>query len=310
MKKVLVILGVTASGKTDLALNLAKKFNGELISCDSRQVYKGLDIGSGKLPGKETKVKKKKYYWEMDGVKTWMYDIVSPKSEYSAGDYGTDALVVMEGILEKNKLPIIVGGSGLYLRSVLEELDFPAPNKDLRESLNKLTLKELQDKIKKLSLKSWEGLNDSDQKNPRRLVRKIEVLQTPRSPLSKKADLDVLKIGLASSRKVINERIDKRLEKRIEMGLIDEGKRLKKEGLAFKRMRELGLEYRALANLLEGKVNRIQFKKNLEIKIHQYAKRQMVWFKKEKKITWFDIEEKNYVSSVERLIKEWYDPRQ
>src|SRR3989338_8125799 len=122
MKKLLVILGPTATGKTDLAINLAKKFNGELIACDSRQVYKGLDIGTGKYPAQYKKLKKGEGFWEIDGIKIWMYDKVFLNIQYTVFDYVKDAEIVIKDILDRGKLPIVVGGTGLYLRALSEEL--------------------------------------------------------------------------------------------------------------------------------------------------------------------------------------------
>src|SRR3989338_8195331 len=126
MAKIIVIFGSTSTGKTDLALNLAKKFNGELVSCDSRQVYKKLDIGTGKLPGKQVNTEKGNGFWWLDGVKVWMYDVVNFRQQYTVYDYVKDADQVIENILSREKLPIIVGGTGLYLKALLEGL----PNLD------------------------------------------------------------------------------------------------------------------------------------------------------------------------------------
>lgn len=174
MKKLLVILGPTATGKTDLALNLAKKFNGELMSCDSRQVYKGLDIGTGKLPGKEVSSrgrwasgpKRGEGFWEMGGIKVWMYDVAGPKTHYTVYDYNKRARKVIEDIIKRDKLPIIVGGTGLYLRALLEglpNLKIPTDNK-LRGKLEKLSLDELQKRLKSLSPAAFQKLTDSDKK--------------------------------------------------------------------------------------------------------------------------------------------------
>ena len=152
-RQLLVILGPTATGKTDLALLLVKKFNGELVSCDSRQVYKGLDIGTGKYPGAK--------------VKVWMYDVADPKRQYSVADYVKDANKVINQILAKKKLPIIVGGTGLYLKALLQgfpHLAIPVDRK-LRVKLQKLSLEKLQNKLKNLSPQKWEKMNYSDRQN-------------------------------------------------------------------------------------------------------------------------------------------------
>lgn len=314
MKKVLVILGPTATGKTDLGLELAKKFNGELVAADSRQVYKGLDIGTGKMPGEDLGFKKQDSRWEINGVNVWMYDVADPNIRFTVKDYVEQAEKIIEDILKRGKLPIIAGGSGLYLKALLEglpNLQIPADEK-LRGELQKLSLEELQEKLQAVSPIRWKKLTDSDKKNPRRLLRSIELVymnpyvrKTQHSKL-KTQNYQILKIGLTAPRQVLNERIDLRLISRINQGLIKEGEDLHKHGLSIKRMRELGLEYGVLAEFLEGKITREQFIQNLKIKIYQYAKRQMTWFKKEKDIKWFDITYQDWASKVEKLITSWY----
>lgn len=314
MKHILVILGPTATGKTDLALDLAKKFNGEIVSCDSRQVYKGLDIGTGKMPGGEAEVKKGSGFWEINGICVWMYDVADPKLQFTVKDYVDQAAEIIEDISNRGKLPVIVGGTGLYLKALLEglpNLDIPVDFK-LREELEKLSLEELQEKLKSLSPAKWEGLNDSDKKNPRRLLRSIELIMM--NPYSNKFQIsnlktqnyNILKIGLIAPRQVLNQRIDLRLASRIEQGLIEEAIILQGKGLSLERMRQLGLEYGVLADLLDGRINREQLIMTLSTKIHQYAKRQMTWFKKEKDINWFDISQKGWEQKMEKMFAVWY----
>lgn len=319
MKKVLVILGPTATGKTDISLNLARRFNGELVSCDSRQVYTGLDIGSGKMPGKknrneEFRIKKGEGFWEIDGIKVWMYDVADPGIRYTVADYVEQANKIIEDILQREKLPIIVGGTGLYLKALLEglsNLNIPMDLK-LRKEFEGLNLQELQKKLLTLSPAKWDSLNNSEKNNPRRLLRSIELIYM--NPYKRTIDkrqginnkYDVLKIGLIVPRKVLNKRIDSRLISRIDQGLIEEGKKLICQGLSFERMRELGLEYGLLADLLEGKMTKDQFVEVLKIKIHQFAKRQMTWFRKEKDITWFDISVVGVYDQVEKTVSTWY----
>lgn len=327
MRKVLVILGPTATGKTDIALSLAKKYNGELVACDSRQVYKGLDIGTGKEPGKSImnyvlKVNKGKGFWEINGmskapagaVKIWMYDVAYPNIRFTVKDYVELAEKVVEDILERGKLPIIVGGTGLYLKGLLygfPNLNIPV-DESLRGELEKLSLKSLQEKLIALSPTRFQELSDSDKKNPRRLLRSIElILMNPYGHTTKNLQLktknwDVLKIGLTAPRPVLYERIDLRLISRIDEGLIEEAARLQKEGLALVRMKELGLEYGALADLLAGNISREEFIETLKTKIHRYAKRQATWFKKENGVNWFDITDKKWQGQVEKTVDSWY----
>ena len=314
MKKLLVLLGSTSSGKTDAAIYLAKKFNGELISADSRQVYKNLDIGTGKLPSINSKVsvEKGEGYWVLDGVKVWLYDLLYPDKRYDVSQFVTEARDKIEEVNFNNKLPIIVGGTGFYIRSLIDGFSnslIPL-DQNLRKTLEKLSLIELQTKLQNISSKAWNQLNNSDKNNPRRLVRKIELL-TLKPKLSKKGfpgltDFEILKIGLFAKREKLNQRIDKRVDSRIEQGLIEEGKRLYIEGLSLGRMRELGLEYGVLADFLENKLDEKQFSKKLKIKIRQFTKRQMTYFKKEKDVIWIDVAKHNFMENLEKRVVGWY----
>ncbi len=312
-KKILVILGATSTGKTDLGIYLAKKYNGELIACDSRQVYIGLDIGTGKLPTQISRMKKNKKHWEINGVKIWMYDIADPKFQYTLFDYVKDANKVIADVLSKNKLPIIVGGTGLYLRGLLEgfpNLSIPV-NLSLRKKLEEFSLRKLQEKLKKLSSKRWNSLNDSDRKNKRRLLRSIEIItMNPYVRKNQKLNLktnDILKIGLTAPVSILRERSRMRLIDRFNQGMLEETKSLMERGIInIKRMKELGLEYAMMAQYFQGKMNMEELTEVLSIKIGQYAKRQLTWFKKEKNVNWFDITDQNCLSKVERLINVWY----
>lgn len=331
-KKVLVILGPTATGKTDLALYLATKFNGELVSCDSRQVYQSLDIGTGKLSGSgKWEVGRGIKKWEVGGVKIWMYDVVSPKKQYTVADYVKDASKVIGEIRQRGELPIVVGGTGLYLKALLSGLSNLAipVDKKLRRELNKLSVSKLQKKLQEVSCAKWNSMNYSDRQNPRRLVRAIELAMSnhggdPSSPsgaLSLPQDdklrlgiirslSNVLKIGLTAKRDVLYKRTDLQVVKRISQGMVEEGKKLHKNALTFKRMKQLGLEYGVLADYLSGKIREIKgdqgLIKTMQNKIHGYVRRQLTWFKKEKGVVWFDITDKDYPVNVEKMVDRWY----
>lgn len=308
MEKLLIILGPTATEKTDLALSLAKKFNGELVSCDSRQVYKGLDIGTGKLPSKskKLKVKRQKYCWEIDGVKVWMYDVADPREQYTVYDYVQDANKVIAEIQKRKKLPIVVGGSGLYLKAIIEGLpNLAIPiNKKLRQQLEKLSLVDLQKKLQQSEPERWEKMNYSDRQNRRRLIRAIELVGV--KPIIKKMQsFNVLKIGLTAPRDVLYKRADEAVLTRIKQGMVEEAKKLHEQGLSLKRMRSLGLEYGVLADYIDGKI-KDKLVLSLQGKIHGFLRRQLTWFKKEKDIIWFDISKKNFPLNLEKTITKWY----
>lgn len=317
MQKILVILGPTATGKTDLALQLADKYNGELVACDSRQVYRGLDIGTGKMPGKtELTFTKHSGYWVIKGVNIWLYDLVSPETRYDVSEYVKDAGKVIGDIKARGKLPIIVGGTGLYLKALLHGLpNLSKPvDPDLREELEKLSLEELQKKLSTLSPAIFENLNNSEKNNPRRLVRQIE-LQLSLSDTNNKEqttyniqNFNLLKIGLTAPRVLLNEKIDQRVLQWISDGIIEEVDKLHESGLSYNRLRELGLEYRYLADYLEGIISsKEELITILKTKTHQYAKRQMTWFKKESGVSWFNIQDGNMAYKVEKLVQEWYN---
>lgn len=277
---IVVIVGPTAVGKSSLAVELAKKFNGEIISADSRQVYRGLNIGTGKVTKKE-----------MFGVPHHLLDVAEPKRRFSVSQYKKLAEKAVKKILRKNKLPIIVGGTGFYIQALVDNVILPEvlPNSKLRKKLSKKNTEELFKILKKLDPKRAENI---DSKNPRRLIRAIEIAKH----LGKVPELSYtlnpsgytpLFIGLDLPDKKLKKRISIRLEQRIKIGMIAEAKKLHKNGLSFKRMRELGLEYKFLADFLEDKIDKEEMKKLLETAIWQYAKRQRTWFKRDKRILWF-----------------------
>ncbi len=316
MNKLLVILGPTATGKTDLALRLAKKFNGELVSCDSRQVYMGLDIGTGKLPGKgKWEVRRGRRFWEIGGIRVWMYDVLKPDKQYTVYDYVKDANRAIGKIGKSGKLPIVVGGTGFYLKALLEGL----PNllipvdQVLRKKLEKLSSKELKEKLQTLSIKRWEKMNQSDRGNPRRLIRAIElgasgrINQRIEGVFGLGRKFDILKIGLSAPRKILYERANERVIDRINQGMIEEANKLHEKGLSLKRMRQLGLEYGVLVDYLSGKIStEDELTRILQNKIHGYIRRQLTWFKKEKDVLWFDITDEKYLENVEKKVSKWY----
>lgn len=277
--RVVVILGPTASGKSDLAVALARKFNGEVISADSRQVYKGLDIGSGKI----TKP-------EMKGIPHHLLSVASPKNVFTAERFKRLGKTALKKIFAKNKLPIIAGGTGLYIDSLIYDLDFPKvpPQKKLRAELEKLSTEKLFVKLVKLDETFAKQI---DRHNRRRLIRAIEIIETtgkPIPPIVKKSPYDILKIGIKISPEKLKANIKKRLEKRLRIGIIAEVKKLHKNGLSWKRLDDLGLEYRYIARYLRGLINYEEMEENILRESYQYAKRQMTWFKKDKNIIWID----------------------
>jgi tRNA dimethylallyltransferase len=277
LPKILVILGPTATGKSNLAVKLAKKYNGEVISADSRQVYKGLDIATGKITKKE-----------MGGISHHMISIIDPKKKFSVSEYKIQAEKEIEKILEKGKLPIICGGTGFYIQSIVDDLALPEvpPNNALRKKLEKKSTKELFLMLKKLDVDRAKNI---DKNNPVRLIRAVEIAKAiGKVPnLEKREKYKTLQIGLKIPPEELKEKIHRRTADRMRKGMINEAKKLYKNGLSLKRMRELGLEYKHLANYLENQIDKENLFKEIEKGNLDYAKRQMTWFKKDKRIIWF-----------------------
>lgn len=274
--KIIVIVGPTASGKSDLAVKIAKEKNGEVISADSRQVYKGLDIGTGKITKKE-----------MKGVPHHLLDVVSPKQTFTVALFKRKAEKAITDIISRGKIPIICGGTGFYIDALVFDMDIPEvpPNKVLREKLEKKSLEQLFKELQKLDPERAEEI---DVKNKVRLVRAIEIAKTiGKTPKIKKSDkYDVEWIGIDWPDEILKERIHTRLIKRIKSGMIKEAQNLHEKGLSYKRMEALGLEYRYLARFLKNEITCEQMISELSTKIWQYAKRQRMWFKRNKDINW------------------------
>ena len=284
-EKILVIVGPTASGKSDLGVKLAKKFGGGIISADSRQVYKGLDVGTGKITKKE-----------MGGIPHHLLDIANPKKRFSVSDFLTLTNQAIAKIVESDKLPVVVGGTGFYIDALTGTVTFPEvpPNPALRKKLEKKSVVEL---FKLLGKKDPERAKTIDRYNKVRLIRALEIINTlghvPMYKIGQPGRVANLRyefiyIGLKPDKKESERRIYERLLKRLP-GMIREAKKLWSKGLSYKRMNELGLEYRYLALFLQNKLNKEQLINKLNIAIRQYAKRQMTWFKRNKKIKWFTL---------------------
>ncbi len=276
--KVIIIVGPTASGKSDLAIKLARKFNGEIISADSRQVYKEMDIGTGKVTKKEQKM-----------AKHHLIDIVSPKRIFTADDFKKNGEKALEEILKKSKLPIIVGGTGFYIDVLLGRMQVAKvpPNPKLRAKLEKQTTEQLFNQIQKLDP---ERAKTIEPKNKRRLIRALEIIISTGKPVPtyhlKPQTYNILWLGLKP--KDLEEKIKLRLKKRIKQGMIKEVENLRKKGVSWKRLYDLGLEYRWISSYLRKEINYKEMNKGLLGDIIKYSKRQMTWFKRNKEIKWFD----------------------
>lgn len=282
-QKVLVIVGPTSSGKSALAVKLAKKFDGEVISADSRQVYRGLNIGTGKITKRE-----------MRGIPHHLLDEVSPHRIFGANDFVKLGRNAIKGIASRGKLPIVAGGTGFYIDALVGRITLPnvPPNPKLRAQLEKKSVAQLYTLLKK---KDPHRAKTIEPHHKRRLIRALEIAgalgSVPKYMDLKYMDLrnpyfDVLWVGIAPPLKQLEKKIAIRLFARIRLGMAAEAKRLHAKGLSYKRMEELGLEYRSLAHFLQGKVTRKQMTEELNRAIRKYAIRQIRYWKRNKDIRW------------------------
>lgn len=276
--RVIAVVGATASGKTSYAIELAKKINGEIISADSRLVYKGMDIGTAK-PTID----------EMQEIPHYMIDVVEPEYNYSVGLYVKEAKKHITDIISRGKVPIVVGGTGLYFRVLLENYDLPdvKPDYELRKELSSYSYEELLEMLTKLDEKAANSVEKNDKK---KLIRYIEIIKLAGKPLDlvrrvKEKEFNVEWVGLNFPREILYDRINKRVDLMIEQGLIDETKKLlQKHGRISNITDTIG--YREVLSYLDGELSLDEAKDKLKQNTRNYAKRQLTWFRKNEQINW------------------------
>lgn len=296
--KLLIICGPTATGKTKLALAIAKKFDGELVSADSRHVYKGLDILTGKdLP--------------MDETKLWLYDVTKPSEPFSVSLYQRLARKIIDDIQKRGKLPVLVGGTGLYIRAVVGHIDTVSvpQSLSLRNKLSKQAVPDLQKTLISLDPGKWGIMNTSDRQNPRRLVRAIEVANWNRTHKKKKdqtPSYDTLWVGLNGSLKLLQENIEKRVRARFARGVVDEVKHLGKtlNDPSIPAATSLGLA--VVRRYTAGEIDEEEAVHQWTAQEYDYARRQLTWFRKDKEIHWFDIADQQVEQRIIDMVKSWY----
>ena len=329
MKKMIIVCGPTATGKTALALSLAHELGGELISADSRQIYRGMDIGTGKdLENRKTieslkqtvrygKITYRLIPYDVGGVPLWMYDVVRPDESFSVAHYQHLADQVIDSVLRRGNVPVVVGGTGLYIRSIIKPFETAGikPDMKLRETLTKVILTDLQEMVKSENSAVWDTMNVSDRSNPRRLIRKLEIIRSEKSPQqSGSRKMDFIVIGLTAPNPVLYGRIDARVEKRMDEGLLDEIENLQRQGFDWRLPSFDALGYRQWRKWFEEKIPKSGDNKNkiiMEWKHdeHSYSRRQMTWFKRDTFIRWFDVSQRDAVKNAKETVMTWYNTR-
>ncbi|OGZ31800.1 MAG: tRNA (adenosine(37)-N6)-dimethylallyltransferase MiaA [Candidatus Niyogibacteria bacterium RIFCSPLOWO2_12_FULL_41_13] len=296
--KIIAIVGPTSSGKSALAVKLAKKFRGEIVSADSRQIYKGMDVGTAKPTKKELKI-----------VPHYLIDIKNPNQNYTLSQYKNDAIKAINKIIKRGKIPFLAGGTGLYIDAVIDNLEIPQvkPNQKLRKKLEKeIETKGLKYVFDKLVSLDPESAYIIDPNNPRRVIRALEITLLTNKPFSqqrKKGEplFHTLKIGLALPPEKLQERINKRVDLMLKNGLLKEVKNLLikygSKPIAFD-----AIGYREIIDYFRGKIPREEVINLIKKNTWRFAKRQMTWFKRDKNICWIDSEKQ-----AEKLARRFID---
>ncbi|HNW55708.1 MAG TPA: tRNA (adenosine(37)-N6)-dimethylallyltransferase MiaA [bacterium] len=304
-KLAIAIIGPTAAGKTKLAISLADLFNGEIVSADSRQVYRGMDIGTGKdLADYQNNGRPIAYH---------LIDVIDPSEVFDLANYKKLANIALDDIASRGKLPIVAGGSGLYLQALIDnyKLADVKPDLEFRQKYESLTAAELYRELNNKNPKLAQKLNNSDKNNPRRLLRYLEIATKPIVANTKKDkstnNFNWLILGLDYPMEVLEKRIYIRIMKRLEQeDMVAEVSKLHDNGLSWKRLESFGLEYRYISYYLQEKLDYDQMIEQLHIASRQFAKRQKTWFrrweKQGRKIYWLNPE--SALPEASQIIKE------
>ncbi len=303
--KLIIILGPTASGKTEMAIKLAKKFNGEIVSADSRQIYKGMDIGTAKPRRVESqKSKVKNFYSPLErgqgcvknqkfivkNIPHYLIDIINPDEDFSLAEYKKLAVEIIKDIQKRKKIPFLVGGTGLYISSIVDNFEIPKvkPNKSIRKKLEAKSAEDLFKKLKKLDSKAAENIGAS---NKRKLIRALEVCLITKKTFSSQQGrreplFDFLQIGVKIPREKLYKKINQRVDQMIEMGLEKEVKNLMDKGYDLDLPSMSGLGYKQIGKYLKNEISFQEAVESIKAETRHYAKRQMTWFRRDKRIKW------------------------
>lgn len=319
-QKLLIISGQTATGKTNLGVCLAEKFNGEILSFDSRQAYRRLNIITGKISNNQFRIGKTQikerplFVYQFNSIPIWLYDLYDPKEYANAYDFCQTAELVMDNIVTRGKLPIIVGGTVFYIKTFLEGLTTGpiAPDWRLRKKLEKLSVKRLQEKLRQINKNRFLMMNDSDRKNKRRLIRAVEIEksklknQTPKRVLIKdKKSYKKLFLALVLEKEEIKQKIEKRVEQRIKQGAIEEIRKLLAAGYSFDDPGLNTLGYKQLKNYFENKSSLSEATSYWIRAEVDYARRQLVFLKKLNRVVFLNPQSENFLEKTEELVYKW-----
>jgi len=317
----IVICGPTSTGKTSLALSLCRKFKGEIISADSRQVYRFMDVGTGKLPVTESNVQIKKGngMWEIGGIRVWLYDVVNPNQSFTVVDYARRAEAEIKSCWRRGRVPFLVGGSGFYIDVVLGKLTVAGvpPDFELRRELEKLSTAELFEKLQALDPQRAKTI---DPANPHRLIRAVEIAvsrrggssalpeespaaQFPNVARDKSLKLNAFILGLTAPRGVLYARADRWAQAIISNGtLIDEIYDLLDRG--YRNTPPLrGIVYKTVLEFVDQKITKGEMLQKIKFDLHGYIRRQLTWFRRDEGIRWFDITQKGFDKRISDAIR-------
>ncbi len=298
MNKIIVVCGATATGKTKLANQISNKFDGELLSCDSRQVYRGFNIGTGK---------------DLDLIndKTiWGIDLVDSNQDFSVYQYVLYAREKINDIWKRGHLPVVVGGTGFYIKALIDGMDTIGipKNDELRNKLKNYTSYQLFDYLEKLDPQRANRLNNSDRNNPFRLIRAIEISSNFKDfEKINNIDADVLWIGLKAEINTLSNLIEKRVDDRFIAGMEREVFNLIKNGVLLDSQAFTSTGYKLWSKYLNKEIDLNELKSKWILQERQYARRQMTWFNKEKRIKWFGFDDLDLVENTNKYINAWYN---
>lgn len=302
LPKLVVVVGSTASGKSALGIRLAQRFHGEIVSADSRQVYRGLDIGTAKVSAQEQAL-----------APHHLLDVVDPWQVYTVAQFQREAIAAIDDILARGSQPLLVGGSPHYIQAVIDHLDVPQipPQPELRAQLLALPHAELLARLAELDPHCYATI---DQQNARRVIRALEVCIISGKPFSQQRSTSAplyepLLVGIHWPREVLYARIDQRVDARMQQGMVHEVQTLLEQGLSFERLESLGLEYRFVGRWLHGDFpDEATMVQRLKYAIHDFVRRQLTWFRREQRIVWVQGGEDGE-EEAERIVRAFLLPR-